>query len=66
MRVKMERALGRLKNRAIGAAFEQWVSQCAGVNGTRNKMTQVMARIQNRTISGAFDRWAEMTEEAVR
>ena len=52
-------AVGRWRNRLVGAAFAEWHEAVASVVDERmGKLSRAAARMQNRSLAAAFDEWA--------
>eukprot|EP00946_MAST-07B_sp_MAST-7B-sp1_P002303 g2303.t1 len=59
---KLKRALARLKNKKMAAAFGRW----ADMWDTMKRMRSLMHRVANGTLSARFLRWLEFTKMSVR
>ena len=59
---KLKRALARLKNKKLAAAFGTWEE----VWDTMKRMRNLMRRVAGGTLSARFMRWQEFTKSSVR
>ena len=67
MRAKVARAIGKMMNRIMAAAFETWWFQVLDTREHNKKMELVLhkavKRMQNIVVTRAFHRWAEYAAE---
>ena len=71
MRRILQRAVQKMKNRALVQTFEAWIEFWEMAKAEADEEAQrerivarVLGKMMNKAISGAFDRWYEMVEEA--